>query len=102
MRVVLTSLIFGTIGSSLPYSLAGATLSLLLMILLKKCKVFSSVVVSIVGGISHVVGQIIVSCIILGTAQIAYLIPALSITAVISGALVGIVGTLLINRVKKI
>ncbi len=102
VRVLLTSLIFGSVGSSLPYSLAGAVLSLTLMIILKQCKVFSTVVVSIVGGISHIVGQTIVSCIIMGTKEIAYLIPVLSITAVVSGTLVGIAGSLLINKVKKI
>lgn len=102
VRVLLVSIIFGSLGSSLPYSLAGAVLSLALMILLKHFKVFSPIAVSIVGGISHNIGQIIMSCIIMGTAEIAYLLPALSITAIISGALVGIAGNLLIKKIKKI
>lgn len=102
VRVLLTSILFGSIGSSLPYSLAGAVLSLLIMVALKQCKVFATVTVSIAGGIMHIVGQIIVSCIIMGTAEIAYLIPALAVTAIISGALVGIAGNLLIKKVKKI
>lgn len=102
VRVLLVSIIFGSLGSSLPYSLAGAALSLAVMILLKQFKVFSTISVSIVGGIMHNVGQIIVSCIIMGTSEIAYLLPALAITAIISGSLVGIAGHLLIKKVKKI
>ncbi len=102
IRVLLTSLLFGTLGSSLPYSLAGAFLSLALMILLKSLKVFSTLTVSIVGSVSHIIGQIIVACIILGSSKIAYLIPALSVTALVSGALVGITGNLLIKRVTKL
>lgn len=102
IRVLLVSIIFGSLGSSLPYSLAGAALSLAVMILLKQFKVFSTISVSIVGGIMHNVGQIIVSCIIMGTSEIAYLLPALAITAIISGSLVGIAGHLLIKKVKKI
>jgi heptaprenyl diphosphate synthase len=102
IRVLLISIIFGSIGSSLPYSLAGAVLSLGVMILLKQFKVFSTVAVSIAGGVMHNVGQIVVSCIIMDTSEIAYLLPALAITAVISGTLVGIAGHLLIKKVKKI
>ncbi len=102
IRVLLTSLLFGTIGSSLPYSLAGATLSILIMIMLKSFKVFSSVTVSIAGGVSHIIGQIIIACIILDSSKITYLIPALSITAIISGALVGIAGNFLIKKIKII
>ena len=101
IRVILTSLLLGTIGSSLPYGLAGALLSLTLMIILKSLKVFSAVTVSIVGGVSHIIGQVLVACLILGSSKIAYLLPALSITAIVSGALVGIAGSLLIKRIKK-
>ena len=102
VRVILSSLLLGTIGSSLPYGLAGAILSLILMIIFKSLKVFSAVTVSIIGGISHVTGQVLVACIILGSSQITYLLPALSIAAIISGAIVGIAGSLLIKRIKKI
>lgn len=102
IRVLLTSIILGSIASSLPYSLAGAVLSLLIMVILKALKVFSTVTVSIAGGIMHIVGQIVVACIIMSTAQIAYLIPILSVTAIIAGTLVGIAGNLLIKKVPKI
>ncbi len=101
VRVLLTSIIFGGIASTLPYSLMGAILSLTAMIILKQCKVFATVTVSIVGGILHIVGQVLVACIIMSTAQIAYLIPILAITAVIGGTLVGIAGNLLIKKVPK-
>ncbi len=100
IRVFLSSLLLGTIGSSLPYGLAGAILSLTLMIILKALKVFSTITVSVVGGVSHILGQVLIACLILGSSKIIYLLPALSITAIISGALVGFAGHLLIKRLK--
>ena len=58
--------------------------------------------VSVAGGVMHIVGQTLVACIILETAAIAYMIPMLAVTAIISGALVGILGNLLIKKLKLI
>ncbi len=102
IRVILSSVLLGTIGSSLPYGLAGAVSSLSLMIILKSLKIFSTVTVSIIGGVSHIAGQVLVACLILGSSKIVYILPALSVTAIISGALVGTLGSLLIKRIKRI
>ena len=58
IRIILISMLFGSI-QTLTFSIAGAVLSLLGMILLKKTDLFSCITVSIVGGILHNVGQII-------------------------------------------
>ena len=101
IRVLLVSLLFGNILST-AYSLAGAFLSLALMFLLKSFKVFSTVGISVIGGIAHNAGQIIVACILMDTAQISYYLPVLAITGIIAGVLVGILGNLLINKFPKI
>lgn len=59
------------------YSAAGAATSMLVMALLKKTKKFSSVGVSVAGGIFHNVGQIIVAMIVLETKALAYYLPIL-------------------------
>ena len=69
VRVLLMFLLFGN-AVSLAYSAAGATLSLLVMLLLKKTRLFSAVAVSVVGGISHNVGQILMAMLLLGVAEI--------------------------------
>lgn len=101
VRVFLVSLLFGNF-MSLAYSLAGAVLSLALMVLLKKTEKFSVVGVSVAGGVMHNAGQILMAVILMGTAQIAYYLPVLVITGTVTGVLIGLVSALVINRVKKI
>ena len=60
VRVILASFLFGTVVSFW-YAIAGATVSLILMIILKKLTPLSCVTVSTVGGISHNVAQICVA-----------------------------------------
>ena len=66
IRVVLVSILFGTV-LSMVYSLAGAALSLIGMILLKRSKLFSTVTVSVVGGVLHNIGQIVTAMIVMET-----------------------------------
>lgn len=101
VRVLLVSLLFGN-ALSLAYSIAGAILSLTLMIILKKIGIFSTIGVSVVGGISHNAGQIIVACIVMETIEISYYLPILAISGLVAGVCVGIAGNLLINKIKKI
>lgn len=101
VRVFLVSLLFGNF-MSLAYSLAGAVLSLALMVLLKKTEKFSVVGVSVAGGVMHNAGQILMAVILMGTVQIAYYLPVLVITGTVTGVLIGLVSALVINRVKKI
>ncbi|MEE0927584.1 MAG: Gx transporter family protein [Acutalibacteraceae bacterium] len=101
VRVILVSLLFGN-ALSLLYSLAGAVLSLTLMIILKSIKSFSTVGVSVIGGIAHNAGQIIVACVVMDTAQISYYLPILAIAGTVAGVLVGIAGNLLITKIRKI
>jgi Predicted membrane protein len=66
IRVFLVSLLFGNI-MSLWYSLAGAALSIVGMIILRKIKSFSYISVSVAGGVLHNLGQIAMACILLET-----------------------------------
>lgn len=100
VRVFLSALLFGNFVS-LIYSLSGAALALLAMILLKKLDIFSSVGVSVAGGICHNVGQIIAACLVMETAAISlYLIP-LVISGTIAGVVIGVIAGSLVERVKK-
>ena len=64
MRVFLVSVLFGT-PVSLFYSISGAVLSFAVMLTLKTFTPLTEVAVSVSGGISHNVGQIIAASIIL-------------------------------------
>ena len=100
IRVLLSALLFGNV-TSLIYSLAGATLALASMILLKKLDKFSSVGVSVVGSLFHNVGQITAACLVMETTAISlYLIP-LTISGTIAGVVIGLIAGNLVNRIKK-
>ena len=100
VRVFLSALLFGNVVG-LIYSLSGAALALLVMILLKNFDAFSSVGVSVAGGVCHNAGQIIAACIVMKTAAISlYLIP-LVISGTLSGVLIGLVSGMLVQRIKK-
>lgn len=97
IRVILANVLFGNFSSFL-FSLAGAVLSMAAMLLLKKTKIFSPVAVSVTGGVMHNIGQIIAAVFIMENAAIAYYLPVLLITGIITGAVIGILATVVINR----
>lgn len=99
VRVALSALLFGSVMSFI-YSFSGVVLSLAVMILLKKSALFSAVGVSVAGAVMHNVGQVLCAVIILGTAEIGYYLIFLSVSAVVSGVLVGLVSALLIKKLK--
>lgn len=101
LRIILSSILFGNIVS-LAYSIAGAILSLTMMIILKKFTSFSIITVSIVGAIMHNVGQIIMAIILMGTKEIIYHLPVLVVTGVVSGICVGILSALVLKYTKNI
>ena len=65
LRILLSGFLFGNLFSIL-YSLAGATISFFVMWMTKK-RHFSIRPVSVLGGISHNIGQFLVALVLLGT-----------------------------------
>ena len=100
VRLVVVALTFGN-AMTLAYSLAGAVLSLSGMALLKALDRFSTVGVSVVGGILHNLGQILVAMVLLRTAELGYYMIVLSITGTLAGGLVGLCGGLLLARLPR-
>ena len=100
VRIVLVGSMFGN-GMSIIYSLAGGILSLIVMVLLKKIPGFSIIGVSIAGGISHNIGQLIVAAIVVQNIKILYYCPARLIAGTITGLLIGIVSGQVLAAIKK-
>ncbi len=100
VRVFLSSLLFGNFVGMI-YSLSGAALALVSMILLKKLDIFSTVGISVVGGVCHNIGQIIAACIVMETAAIAVYIIPLLFSGTIAGVVIGLIAGNLVERVKK-
>ncbi len=101
VRILLVSFLFGN-GVSLLYSLAGGMLSTIIMILLKKTGKLNIITVSIVGGVCHNVGQILVAMALLQTTNLAWYLLVLWFTGLGAGAVIGIIGGQLCKRMKKI
>ena len=85
---------------SFAYSLAGAALSFVVMLLLQKTGKFSMLGVSIAGGVFHNIGQILVAMAVLGTAELMWYLPALLIAGIVAGVCIGAVGALITARIK--
>ena len=101
LRVFAVALLFGNV-LTLSYSIAGAVISLTLMWLLKKTSLFSMVGVSIAGGVSHNLGQIIVAMIVMQTKEIGYYMAILAVSGVLAGIVIGLIGAMLLKYTKKI
>ena len=99
VRVFMVSVLFGT-AVSLFYSVAGAVLSLTGMVLLRKTGLFSTVAVSVTGGVLHNVGQSLMACLLLETNVIVYYLPFLILSGVIAGVVIGVVAAIMVKRVQ--
>lgn len=100
IRIFIAGLLFGN-PMTIAYSFVGGMLSLLVMWLLKKTKL-SIVGVSMVGGICHNIGQLAVAVVLTETVRIAYYLPVLLLSGMITGLLMGLVANLVVDRVNKI
>ena len=101
VRIVLAGFMFTNLFSIL-YSLAGGILSLGVMSLLKWKNIFSVTGVSIAGGVSHNVGQLLVAMAVVETYQVGWYLPALLIAGVLTGLLIGILSAGILKRIRFI
>lgn len=101
IRIVLSGITFGS-PAAMVYSLAGGVLSLLIMVIVKKTNKFSTMGVSVAGGVFHNVGQIIVAMIVLETQSLIYYLPVLIISGLVAGVIIGILAAEIIKRLPKV
>lgn len=100
VRMLAVSFMFGNL-MMLTYSVAGAVLSMLVMVLLKKMNFLSVVGVSVAGGVFHNVGQILAAMFFLGTVELGYYLIVLAVTGTLSGIFVGLCGAIIVKRIPK-
>lgn len=97
VRIVLSGLAFGGM-SGMFYSLAGGILSFIIMLILKKTRKFSVYGVSVTGGVSHNIGQILVAMAVLQSSMVIYYLPFLLVAGVAAGIIVGMLAAVLVKR----
>lgn len=98
LRIVLAGFLFGNMFSIL-YSLAGGLLSFLIMVLLKRTGKLGVLPVSVSGGVSHNVGQLVVAAAVVENYNIFYYMPVLLIAGIITGFLIGVAAQEMILRI---
>ncbi|MBQ2389034.1 MAG: Gx transporter family protein [Clostridia bacterium] len=101
IRIIIIALLFGNV-MTLIYSIAGFVLSVTIMAILKRTSLFSTVGVSIAGGVFHNLGQIIVAMILLQTKEIGYYMIVLATTGTVAGILIGIAGNFMLKYSNKL
>ena len=94
LKVVLTGFMSGNLASAFLYSMGGALLSLITMLLVKNLSrdKVTIVGVSVVGAVFHNIGQLLVASVILQTGGLMFYAFVLTFAAVITGVLTGLAG----------
>ena len=101
IRIMLVSMTFGSFSAML-YSMAGGLLSFCGMALLKKIPNFSVIGVSLLGGVLHNTGQLLVAMAVVENINLIAYLPPLMIAGMVTGILIGIVSAQVIPRIKKV
>lgn len=101
VRIFLLGFLFGNLYS-IAFSLAGGMLSFLCMTLAKKIPGLSVIGVSILGGVTHNIGQLAVAAAVVENMKIFYYLPFLLIAGLITGAGIGLFSKELIRRLPDI
>ena len=97
LRILLAGFLFGNMFSIL-YSLAGGLLSFGIMLLLKKTGKFRVISVSVAGGVSHNMGQLVIAALVVENYHIFYYGTVLIIAGIITGFIIGIISQEVILR----
>ncbi len=100
LRIVLIGFMFGNVYSFC-YSLAGGVLSFIVMFLLYRFTKFNIIAVSVAGGFSHNLGQLLVALFFFDTPYLIYYLPVLLITGVVTGAIIGVIAQAVYSRIRK-
>ena len=100
VRILLVSFTFGNMAALL-YSITGGLLSFAVMVLCRRIKDLSTMSVSVAGGISHNIGQILVAVFVVKNLNLLFYLPVLMIAGIITGLLIGLVAGLIIPSVRK-
>ncbi len=89
LRILLVGFTFGGLYPML-YGLIGGLLSLAVMCAAKRGRLLGMTGVSVLGAVSHNVGQILVAVAVTNTLQITYYLPILIVSGIITGAVIGL------------
>lgn len=90
LKIFLSGLLFGN-GASMIYSLCGGLLSFAVMFAAQRWNQLSPTGVSVLGGVSHNIGQLAIAMVVTKTLLLSYYLPMLLLAGVVTGFLIGLV-----------
>ena len=101
LRVIIVGILrTGLFSVTFFFSLGGAILSVLIMSLVKKTKL-SIIGVSILGSISHSIGQILIASLLLKNIYVIYYTPWLLLFSIPTGILTGVISKYTLNYLEN-
>ena len=101
IRVFIVSLVRTGFGFNFFFSLSGAIFSIIAMAIIKKTRL-SIIGVSIIGSISHSIGQVLIGMILLENYNVIYYLPYLLLFSIPTGIIIGLISKKLLSSTKKI
>lgn len=99
VRVITATFFSGTYFSML-FSLSGAFTSLLIMLILYRKHTFSIIGISIAGGVTHNLAQLLAAILLLKTNAFLWYLPILLIAGLTAGTINGIIAIRLLHATK--
>jgi len=100
LKVGLSGLLFGNLSITIFYALAGGVLSMLTMSILSRIKGVHPVTVSMLGGVMHNLGQVLMAMILFHTTQLLFFMAVLMLTGLAFGAATGTCATLVMKHLR--
>jgi heptaprenyl diphosphate synthase len=100
-RIVISGFLFGNMYGIL-FSLSGAVISFIAMLIIKSTDRFSMTGTSIIGGVFHNIAQILVAAFVVKTSGIIYYMPVLIIAGVITGFINGTIASQVMTHLRRI
>ena len=101
LRILLSGFLFGNVFSII-YSFCGAFLSLFVMCFLMRREGFTILGVSIAGGVSHNLGQLLAAVYLMENGNIMFYFPVLMVAGIVTGLLIGIGSREVLKRMPRL
>lgn len=101
LRITLSAFLFGNMYTLL-YSMAGGLLSNCAMIVFKKTKLFSIIGISMMGGVVHNAGQLLIAYFVVRTTGLLFYAPILLLSGLITGFIIGMIQIPVHKRIQSI
>lgn len=100
VRILVIGFLFGN-AFSIAFSLAGGMLSLLCMEAVRRFLKLSCTGVSMIGGVTHNLGEILVAMVVVENVRVGYYFSILAVTGLVTGILIGILAAELVKRIRR-